>query len=165
MQNRFCRTSGVVETQSIGALTKLNDYGIFGALRGVVFEELRTQPPRLYSNQRVQVRIEIRGAAEDFGRDLIFLKRHSGILQRMVSQITQQLTKRLGTMQGMAVHQPLHLGEVLLLMSYMAGNAHLTESNKLISSPARQQLRRSNRNKPSETYKFFESEACYGAIW
>src|SRR5947207_2633652 len=123
----------MMERQTVSSLWQFNENRIFSAFRSVVLGEFGTQTPCLHTNQGVQMRIKTGGAPEDLGRNLIFLQRNSRMLQRLVSQIAQQLTKRLRTMQGMAIHQPLDLGEELLRIRYMARNAHLTESNKPVS--------------------------------
>ena len=108
--------------------------------------------------------IEIRGRQKNLGRNLIFLQCGSWMLQRLVSEIARQLYKETRSHAAWLFTNLSTCERYCSFISYMARNAHLTEGNKLISSPARQQFRRSNRNRPTETYKFFESASCYGAI-
>ena len=86
--------------------------------------------------------IKIGRAAEDLSRDLIFLEGNSGMLQRVVRKIAQQLAKRLGTMERMAVHQPLDLNEPHFRVGYVTCHTHVTEGNKPVSHHATQQLTR-----------------------
>ena len=85
--------------------------------------------------------IEVGRAAENLGRDLIFLE-GPGMPQRVVGQIPQQLAKRFGSVKGVAVHQPLDLDEAQFRVGYVTCHTHLTEGNKPVSRHATQQLRK-----------------------
>jgi hypothetical protein len=103
-----------VESQDVGATRELDDDRIFGAVRVVVFGEFYAKTPGLDADHGIELRIEVRGAAENFGRNLILLDGSAGMVESMFGEIAQELTQLLRPMQGVAVHQLIDLTEILI---------------------------------------------------
>src|ERR1043166_6452556 len=53
-------------------------------------------------------------AAQDLGRDLVFLERDPRVIEGVLSQIAKQLAQRFRAVQAMAFGKPLYLLEALL---------------------------------------------------
>src|SRR6266481_8038605 len=85
----------LMECQDIVALGHFDQNRILRSLRTIILSEFAAQAPRLYPNHRVQMRVEVLLAPEDFGRNLILFWGSSGMIQGMVCQIAQQLAKGL----------------------------------------------------------------------
>jgi hypothetical protein len=120
-----------VESESVRALRKFDNYGVLSALGSVILGKLGAQPPGLHPHQRIQMRIEIRRASKDLSCNLIFLERDPGMFERVVRQIPHQFAKRLGAVQGVAIHEPVNLDEAELRVGYMTCHTHLTEGNRV----------------------------------
>ena len=56
--------------------------------------------------------VEILRASEHFGRNLIFLWRRSGVIERKGREVTKQFAERLRPMEGMAAEKFLDLCEM-----------------------------------------------------
>ncbi len=78
-----------MEGKRVSTFWQLNDDRVVRSLRGVVLSEFRAQPSRLHPYQRVQVGIEIRRTTEYFGRNLVFLKGNTWVLNGLIGQISQ----------------------------------------------------------------------------
>ena len=87
---------------------------VLRTLGAVVLRQLETKASGLDADGGVMLRIEIVRAPENLGRDLIFLQRRSGMIQRMLGQISKQFAQRFRPMKHMAVDELVDLSEVPL---------------------------------------------------
>lgn len=93
----------------------------------VIVEQLEAEPARLHADCRVSLWIEVFRTAEDFGRDLVFLGRGSGLRQLMLGQIAKQFTKRFGFAERVAMDELFNLIEVALFINDLdRRNRHVT---------------------------------------
>jgi hypothetical protein len=104
----------VVEGQHIRAPWKLNDDGILGTVRSIVFAELNAQATCLNAHHRIQLGIKVRGSAKDLGRYLVFLNWSSGMIEDVLCKVTEELAQGFGAMQDVAIDQLVDLPEILL---------------------------------------------------
>ncbi len=95
----------MVECKRIATLRHFKNELIVSSLGGVVLREFGAEAASLDSHHGIYVGIEVRLSSEDLRCDLIFLRRGSGMLQGLSCQITEQLAKRLRSMQGMAAEK------------------------------------------------------------
>ena len=121
-----------MESQSVRALGQLHQDRVFAALRSVIFGKFGAQASGLDPNEGVQMRIEIARTPENFGGDLIFLQRQSGMLDGMVGEVPQEFAQRLRTVKSMAIYQLLNLEKSRFNGGYVACHTHLTKGNKLV---------------------------------
>jgi len=70
------------------------------------------------------VRIEIRWAAEDLGRNLIFLERAAGVLKGVICEVAKKLAEGLGPVEGTAIQKPLNFEKAQLPVCYMPCYTH-----------------------------------------
>ena len=84
-----------VEREHVRAARKLDDYGVFGTVGVVIFGEFYAEAPSLNADHGIELGIEIRGAPEDLGRNLILLDRSAGMIQRVLREVTQEFAKLL----------------------------------------------------------------------
>ena len=80
----------------------------------VVLGELYAKASGLHPHSGVALRIESCRAAQDLGRDLVFLERDPRVIEGVLSQIAKQLAQRFRAVQAMAFGKPLYLLEALL---------------------------------------------------
>ena len=71
----------------VGAFRDLNDDFVLRSWPGIIFRQFRPQTAGLNPDSGIEARIEIGGAAEDFGCDLVLFDR-TLLTHRMVRQIT-----------------------------------------------------------------------------
>ena len=64
----------VMKGKNVSTLRQFHPDGIFGAFGGIILSQLGAETPGLYTDGRIQLRIEISRASEDFGGNLIFLQ-------------------------------------------------------------------------------------------
>jgi len=64
------------------------------------------------------MRIEVFLASEDFGSNLILLRRYTGMIKGMVRQVLEKLAERFRAMEGMAGEKFLELRELLGSISH-----------------------------------------------
>jgi len=50
---------------------------------GVVLTQLHTKPTRLNPDSGITLRVEARWTTQNFGRNLVFLERDSGVIERV----------------------------------------------------------------------------------
>jgi hypothetical protein len=103
-----------MKRKDVGALREFHNDRIFESVRAVVFGELGAQASGLDADHGIKLRIEIGGAPEDFGGDLEFFDGSAGVIHGMLSQIAEQFTEGLRTMQSMAGDEPINLLEKIL---------------------------------------------------
>src|ERR1700691_2037149 len=101
----------VMEGNRIRSLGQFDPNGIFGAFSRVVLRELGPQAPGLNAHHGIYGRVEVRGAAEFLGRNLMLLEGCSGMLDGVVRQVAKQLAERLRPMEHAAVRDLLHLSQ------------------------------------------------------
>ena len=58
--------------------------------------------------------IEVGGAAENLGRNLILLDGSAGMIQDVLGEIAEQLAQLLGAVQGVTIYELIDLPEILL---------------------------------------------------
>src|SRR6266851_52804 len=109
----------MVEREEVGSLGEVDPDGVIGALRGIVFRQLRAKAPSLHANHGIQLRIEIGLAAEDLGRDLVLLERSTGMIEGMLGKIAKQLAERFGAVQRMAAGKPFYLSKFLSAVGHL----------------------------------------------
>src|SRR5215472_208041 len=91
---------------------------IVGALGGVILCQLPAKTTCLYANCGIQMRVKVAGAAKNFRRNLIFLGRGPGMVQRMIGQVAQQLAQGFRTVQGMTAKELFDLSPVMSLVCH-----------------------------------------------
>jgi hypothetical protein len=60
------------------------------------------------------LRIKSRGAAQNFGGNLILLERDAGMIQGVFCQIAEQFAQGFRTVEAMTIGKPIYLLEALL---------------------------------------------------
>jgi len=104
----------LMERQRVGAFGKFDAKRIVGPFPCVIFRQFGAQAACLHPDHGIHCRVKILGAPELFGGDLVFLQRCARMFQCVMGEIPQQLTKRLRTMQSMALGKLLYLPQQLL---------------------------------------------------
>ena len=102
-----------MERNGVGALGDLDQYGIVYALMRVVLGELYAKASGLHPHSGVALRIESCRAAQDLGRDLVFLERDPGVIEGVLGQIAKQLAQRFRTAEAMTIGKLIYLLEAL----------------------------------------------------
>ncbi len=92
-----------MEGESVRTFRQFDDNGIGRSFRAVVLRQFDSQATGLNANGGIGGRIEIRRAAEDLSRQLIFLDRSSGMVERLLSQILKHLAQRFRSVKDGAV--------------------------------------------------------------
>ncbi len=69
--------------------------------------------PQLTHDHGIELRIEIRLAAEDFCGDLVFLERRARMFQGVVGQVAKELAERFGSMQRLTVNKSINFRQDL----------------------------------------------------
>ena len=82
-----------MEREDVGASGELDDDGVFSAIGVVVFGELYAETASLDPDHGVQLRIEVGGSTEDLGRNLILLDGRAGMIEGVLSKITQEFAE------------------------------------------------------------------------
>ena len=82
-----------VKREGVSALGKFDTYGICRALASVVLGEFCAQAAGLDTDHGIDSGIEVWRAAKLFCSNLVFLDRGAGVLERVVSEITQELAQ------------------------------------------------------------------------
>ena len=103
-----------MERKCVRSLGEFHHDGVVWTLSGVVLFELHAQASCLHPDGRVTLRIESARPAQDLGRDLVLLERHSGMIQRVFREIAQQLAQRLRASETMTINKFIYLLEALL---------------------------------------------------
>ena len=103
-----------MERERVRALGKLDDDGIVRTFLRIVLGQLHPQAPGLNADCGITLGIESRGAAEDFGRDLVFLERDARMIQGMFGEVAEQLAQGFGGVQAMTINKFIYLLEALL---------------------------------------------------
>jgi len=126
----------LTKSQKIRTFRQFHVQRVFPAFGLIVLGQLHTETPYLHTDCGVQVRIEISRPAKDFGRDLILLHMLSGMVECVLSQISQQLAKGFGAVKYSAVHELFYLPEALFSFCNRLEecHSHVTEGNKLVIS-------------------------------
>ena len=106
------------QVRSFGQLDRNRVFHAFGV---VILRQLCAQSSGLDPDHRVQLRVEVGGAAENLGRDLIFLDGGSWMIQGMLGEIAEELAEGLGAVQHLAIRHSVYLREVLLVFRHFGG--------------------------------------------
>jgi hypothetical protein len=88
---RFRCAIFLVEREGLSTFGEFDAEGIGCAFARIVFQKLRAQATRLDTDHGVDRGIEVRGPAELLCRNLVFLYRYAGMLNRVLSEIAQEL--------------------------------------------------------------------------
>src|SRR5260370_25888289 len=105
-----------MECDGVSALGEFDADGIGCAFVGIVFQKLAAQATSLDTDHGIDRGVKIRGAAKLLCRNLVFLQGSARVFDGVVSEITQQFTQRLGTMEDGTGGGLLHLPYLLLLI-------------------------------------------------
>jgi len=76
-----------LERQTVGTLRDFDQDRVVGAFVRVILCQLHSETPSLNANCGIALRIESSRATQYFGRNLVFLKRYAGMIERMLRQI------------------------------------------------------------------------------
>ena len=98
-----------MERDGVSALGEFDADGIGCAFVGIIFQKLGAQAASLDTDHGIDRRVKIRGAAKLLCSNLVFLYGSAGVFDGVVSEITQELTQRLGTMEDGTGGNLLHL--------------------------------------------------------
>jgi hypothetical protein len=98
-----------MKREQISAFGNLDHHAIRRSLAGIVFGQLRPEPAGLHAHCGIHAGIEVGGAAEHFGGDLVLLQRHARRVQGVLAQILEELAERFRSMQDGAAVQLLDL--------------------------------------------------------
>jgi hypothetical protein len=109
-----------MEGEGIGALGHFHQGLIICAFGSIVLTQLCTETARLDADHGVHVGVEVLLAAENLSCDLVLLWGTSGVLNRIIGEISQKLAEGLRAMQSMAAEKFLDLGEMLGFLSHGA---------------------------------------------
>ena len=103
-----------VERERVGSLGDFDDDEVVGALVRVILRELNSQASGLHADRGIALRIESRGAAQNFSGNLVFLKRNAGVIQRVFGEVAEQFAERFRGVEAMAFNKFIYLLEGLL---------------------------------------------------
>ena len=103
-----------VERERVRALGEFDDDGVVQTLLPIELSELHAQAPGLNADGGIALGIESGGAAEDFGRDLVFLQREARMIQGMLGEVAEQLAQGFRGVQAMTINKFIYLLEALL---------------------------------------------------
>src|ERR1051325_6006084 len=95
-------------------LWQLDDNGILNSIGVVVLREFESQSSCLNADRGIKMRIEICRASKNFGGDLIFLDRITGMIERVFAKVSKKLKQRFRAVKNMTIHKPLYFLEALL---------------------------------------------------
>src|SRR5215471_7921925 len=97
----------------IRTLGQVNDDGVIGSFVRIVVRQLNAQASCLHPHRRIALWVEIGRAPQDFGGNLVLLQSGPVMIERMLSQVAEQLAQRFGAAQAMTINKPLYLLEAL----------------------------------------------------
>lgn len=80
-----------------------------------MFVQLGTQPTGLHPHHGIQLGVKVCLPAENFCGDLIFLEWYAGMVQGVVREVAQQLTKGFRAMQHLPADQTIDFRQNLVL--------------------------------------------------
>jgi hypothetical protein len=83
----------LVEREGVGAFGQFDTDRVVGTFAGIVLYEFSAEAASLDTDHGIDGGIEVGWAAELFRSNLVFLYRGAGMLDRVVREITQELTK------------------------------------------------------------------------
>ncbi len=107
-----------MEGEGIGAFGHFHQGLIIRAFGSIILSKLCTETARLHADHGVHVGVEVLLAAEDLSCDLVLLWGASGVVNRIIGEISQKLAEGLRAMQSMAAEKSLDLGEMLGFLSH-----------------------------------------------
>jgi hypothetical protein len=71
----------------IAAFRQLDHHSIRSAFRVVVLGQFGAKPPGLHPHHGIELRVKIGLPAKNFRRNLVFLNRHAGVLNRLLAEV------------------------------------------------------------------------------
>src|SRR6266852_7617611 len=108
----------LMEGEGIGAFGHFHQGLIIRAFGSIILSKLCTETARLHADHGVHVGVEVLLSAEDLSCDLVLLWGASGVVNRIMGEIAQQLAEGLRAMQSVAAEKFLDLGEMLGFLSH-----------------------------------------------
>jgi hypothetical protein len=116
-----------VERQRVRSLGYLYDDQIVGGLVRVILGEFDPQPSSLHADCGVALGIESGGPAQHLGGNLVLLECDSGVIERVLGQVPEQLAQRFRGVQAMTFNKFIYLLEALLATdSESVSDSHIT---------------------------------------
>ena len=110
----------LVEGECIGSPRQIDQDLIVNTFGCIIFSQLSTKPSCLDANCGINMRVEMTRAPKDLRSNLILLGSRSGVFQRMINQIAQQLAQGLGAVQSMTTEELFDLAPVMSLVSHFS---------------------------------------------
>ena len=83
----------LVKGQGVRPSRKIDQDLVVRTLRRIVFGQLAAKPSRLHTDRGVHVGIEIVWPPKDLGRNSILFGGRTGVVQRMIGEVAQQLAQ------------------------------------------------------------------------
>ncbi len=103
-----------LERQRIRSLRNFYKDWIIDPIVRIILRQFDAQPSSLYADRGIALRIEARRAPQNFGGDLIFLERDTGMIEGVFCEITEESAQGFRAVEAMAFGKSLYLLEALL---------------------------------------------------